>query len=132
MTERLFRLQPWIVRMLIPSGHLGSYRLVRHWRVSYVGRSDRCLRRRLVAHAYRGEADFFGFDVHPDSLRAYTAECALFHATPSTLSNSVHPAVPANTKPSCPYCPETIALTQRLRLNLGTPRTRYSSHHPTT
>jgi hypothetical protein len=104
LTRRLYRLQPWMVRALIPARCMGSYVLYDRATPLYVGRSDTCLQRRLLRHAYRRRAPYFTFDIHQSEMHAYTVECAIFHALRPQLSNLIHPAVPDDTAAHCPFC----------------------------
>lgn len=55
--RRLYRLSPWLIRALIPVGYIGTYKLFRLGETEpiYVGRSDTCLRNRLLRHAQANE-----------------------------------------------------------------------------
>lgn len=112
---RPLRLAPWLVRAVIPLGCRGTYALRRDRRVMYVGRSDD-LRRRLIEHALSGRADYFTFDIHSTSVQAYEVESALFHILFGAVANQIHPAAPALSGVSCPFCQSTAiaALTQRV------------------
>lgn len=102
--HRLFKLEPWLVRALIPPGKVGTYLLYRSGRPIYTGRSDEDLRNRLVTHAQTKRADYFGFTTYPDADRAFDMECALFHALRHTSTNLIHPASPKGSQRSCIIC----------------------------
>jgi len=115
-TERLYRLRPWLIRGLIPEGHPGSYVLFRGGSPVYTGRSDECLRRRLLAHAYSRRGQFFAFEVHGRAIDAFTRECALYHAFPTgLLENQIHPATPIGERAICPFCEDTVRRTRIAR-----------------
>ncbi len=119
--ERLYRLRPWLVRILLPPAVTGTYLLVTD-EVHYVGRSDTDLRRRLLAHAADGHSDYFAYDVHADARRAYEAECAAYHALKGETRNLIHPAAPAGHHVPCPFCKASVSAAQELRATLATSR----------
>lgn len=102
--HRLFRLEPWMVRALIPSGKAGTYLLYRSGRPIYAGRSDEDLRNRLVTHAQTKRADYFGYATYPDAERAFDMECALFHTLGHKTTNLIHPASPKGSQRACFIC----------------------------
>lgn len=102
--QRLFRLEPWLVRALIPSGKAGTYLLYRFGKPIYTGRSDQDLRNRLVTHAQMRRADYFGFMTYPDAERAFDMECALFHTLRPMTTNLIHPASPKGSQRHCFIC----------------------------
>lgn len=112
---RPLRLVPWLVRAILPAGHIGTYVLHRGGRVAYVGRSDD-LRRRLIVHAEADRADFFTYDLHATPVQAYEVESALFHILLGQISNQIHPAAPRHSGARCPFCRATglAALTERI------------------
>lgn len=119
--ERLYRLRPWLVRIMLPPEVTGSYLLVAE-DVRYVGRSDTDLRRRLLAHAAEGRGDYFAYTVHADARRAYEAECAAYHALKGTTGNLIHPAAPSGQYVPCPFCKASVTAARKLRATLATPR----------
>lgn len=77
------------------------------FRPTYVGRSDVCVRTRLVSHAHAGRCDYFIVQYAADRHRAFLLECQFWHAylqEATTLTNQVHPASPSGTALVCPYC----------------------------
>jgi hypothetical protein len=102
--SRSLRLRPWLVRALIPAGYIGTYQLYSGGFVTYVGRSDTDLRRRLTQHADAKRAEFFIYDIHYTAEQAFTVECSLFHNTYRLTSNKIHPATPAGAALSCIFC----------------------------
>jgi hypothetical protein len=122
--HRMYRLTPWLVRALVPAQRVGSYLLYSPAEPSYVGRSDVCLRRRLLRHAYDRRAEYFAFDTHWSQVHAYTMECAVFHALRPQLSNLIHPDAPNHLEIHCPFCRDQWAL-PRLSRPLGHPTERF-------
>lgn len=102
--HRLFKLEPWLVRALVPPRKAGAYLLYIGGQPIYTGRSDEDLRNRLQAHAFAQRADYFGFGLYPDAARAYDMECALFHALCPLSGNLIHPASPKTSGRSCVIC----------------------------
>lgn len=102
--HRVFKLDPWLVRALIPRGRPGTYLLYRMGRPVYAGRSDLDLQHRLITHARAGRGDYFGFNTYPDPARAFDMECALFHALKPITSNVIHPASPGHSGRKCFIC----------------------------
>ena len=75
--------------------------------VGYVGRSDRCVRERLVAHELLGEFDAFTVRYADDAPNAFVLECAFWHELHDAglpMLNRVHPATPRHSGLTCPYC----------------------------
>jgi hypothetical protein len=85
-----------VVRRIVPAGAPGVYVLIRRGgqRLSpvYVGRSDRCLRSRLLRHPYR-EPEYFAFAVCRSPLVAYLAERRAYWWLRPVL-NEAFPALP--------------------------------------
>lgn len=93
-----------MVRTLIPPGLPGHYVLFDARRIRYAGRSDSCVRTRVLRHAYRRRAVFFQYDVHTCVSNAWMAECGYFHAFRDDLDNLIHPAAPTAGLMRCPFC----------------------------
>lgn len=104
VTTRRYALRPAMVRTLVPPNLPGHYVLFGADGVWYVGRSDTCLRRRLLRHAYRRRALYFQFDVHTCVVNAWIAECSYFHAFRDRLDNVIHPGPPVLSDLRCPFC----------------------------
>ncbi|MGW2933544.1 GIY-YIG nuclease family protein [Streptomyces sp. NPDC001156] len=102
---------------MIPDQLIGTYVLFRNGTEYYIGRSDTCLRRRLLAHCTTARADYFTYDVHPTPELAFAMECSLFHGYRHHLANVLHPDRPDHQNPKCPFCLDSLAstLTGRLR-----------------
>lgn len=105
---RLYRLKPWFIRALIPSGLIGTYVLYVNdslgYRPVYTGRSDTDLRRRLINHPLMGHATHFDYDVFNSPEKAFIVECAKYHISTDIYLNQIHPATPANSNIKCPFC----------------------------
>lgn len=105
--QRLYRLTPQRVRDVVAPGLIGNYTLFSEQPCvapTYIGRSDTCLRRRLVGHARRGNASFFTFSVQLTPVQAFVVECAAYHARDVTVTNRSHPASPNFSRQVCPFC----------------------------
>lgn len=111
--RRLYRLDEWLIRALIPEHRIGTYLLYAGSKPVYAGRSDRNLRRRLIAHASWSCADHFGFEVYADADRAYDMECGLYHVLHYRMTNAIHPAAPAGSRRPCLICSHEQALADR-------------------
>ncbi|MFJ2805389.1 GIY-YIG nuclease family protein [Kitasatospora sp. NPDC087271] len=120
---RSFRLAPWVVRALIPNGYIGAYVLYRHGAPHYIGRSDTCVRRRLLQHCASVRGEYFTYDVHTSADQAFTAECSLYHVLRPHLTNVLHPDRPNYSQAKCPFCPATLLAVRQQRLSIPAPRT---------
>jgi len=120
ISHRIYRLEPWLVRALIPADQVGSYILYRASAPIYVGRSDTDLRRRLLQHAAAGTGEYFRYDVHPSPSHAFWAECSLYHAIDGPLTNHIHPDAPDYLDIECAFCSTNLhdVLDNRLVANL--------------
>lgn len=77
----------------------------------YVGRSDRSLRYRLLAHARTALYDWFRAIPASTTYHAFRMECQGWHLLRrSGLDNVIHPAAPSLTPVRCPYCDFSDAL----------------------
>lgn len=75
------------------------------FKVGYVGRSDRCLRTRLISHNHLYNYDYFIFKYTRNIKDAYLHECQYWHVSQDNhLANVIHPASPKNSGLKCPYC----------------------------
>lgn len=119
--RRLYRLSPWLIRALIPPCCVGAYQLFQIQQafveLMYIGRSDTCLRQRLIYHAYQKKAVFFDFDVVLSPEKAFLVESALFHTARSQLTNVIHPARPRWSTLQCPFCWKSLESAQQNRMN---------------
>lgn len=98
-----FRLDPPTIRALIPPHTCGAYILLDGETPIYVGRSDACLRTRLATHNHRGSATHVLWEIARTPKSAYLLEAYWFHRQDFHL-NQIHPACPAGTFATCPFC----------------------------
>jgi hypothetical protein len=117
MTSRRYALKPWLIRALIPAHVIGAYVLWSPEAPVYVGRSDTCLRRRLLEHSQNWPHSYFTYDVAFSTHDAYSMECSLFHALDRT-ANIAHPQRPQSGQPSCPFCFGAVRAARDGRLEL--------------
>jgi len=117
--KRLYRLSPWLIRVLIPEAYIGTYSLFKHEKAEliYVGRSDTCLQKRLLQHAYVGRADYFRYNIQWTPEKAFIAECSAYHVSISGTENLIHPARPKGVFLQCPFCLSTFNQVRRNRLS---------------
>lgn len=102
--QMAFRFTSGVVRAMLPLNHAGVYALLQKGQPVYIGRSDRCLRRRLSTHGYLGVASHVVWEVAASACRAFHLECFWFHHYQYRLLNVLHPARPAGTTLVCPFC----------------------------
>lgn len=113
-TRFSFPLTRRYVSSSLPAGVPGCYLLLdRDGRPLYVGRSDECLRQRLLGHplSLRRRASHFTAAVTDTPRGAYLLECYWWHRYRRDgvgLINRIHPASQANT--ICPFCASTAAV----------------------
>lgn len=73
----------------------------------YVGRSDTCLRRRLLTHNHFGDYPYYIFVYEESPKLAFFDECKWWHDCQISgieLDNKIHPDSPDGENLSCPYC----------------------------
>ena len=103
--KRAYKLDLATICKLVPEGKPGTYflgeKLDDRFYVLYVGRSDACLRTRLLQHANAGIFNFFRFRMSRSTTGAFKKECYAFHSY-KELKNKVHPA--NNGTCNCPIC----------------------------
>lgn len=100
------RFTPDVVGAHLPPGVTGSYLLYHGVTPLYVGRSDTCLRRRLMEHPLRRIASHVAWEPTTSVDRAFLIEAFWFHELevgPYHL-NLIHPARPSTSHRVCPYC----------------------------
>lgn len=128
MISRRYLLTPWLIRAMIPEGTIGTYTLWSADAPIYIGRSDTCLRRRLLEHAaVRADDVRFTFDVSRSIQDAFAMECSLFHALGDVTSNIDHPPRARRTDPACPFCQSTFTAVISNRLSSATLTTEGSN-----
>ena len=99
------------IQRFVPAKRAGAYALGvlsgSKFVVGYVGRSDACLRHRLLWHELLGEFDVFLVRTANDPAEAFQFECAFWHRftdVDETILNRIHPASPPRARLMCPYC----------------------------
>ena len=87
-------LWPSLIRGTVPRGALGAYCIYRGRVPVYVGRSDRCVRARLLAHAASRRGTHFVWEVAPTARAAFVLESLWYHRLldRKEATNLVHPA----------------------------------------
>lgn len=110
---------PRVVSTMVPPGFVGVYLLLKDRRPVYVGRSDHCVRSRLLAHPLLQVATHFVWEPCRDPTAAYHLEAFWFHRLLDTSKprNLVHPARPEGSLKRCPFCDDgdECALVQALQ-----------------
>jgi len=90
---------------MVPNGKPGIYYLgevqENKFFVLYVGRSDTCLKTRLLQHVKKGIYHFFRFRMCRTKKSAFKNECYMYH-TYNDAHNKIHPA--HNGECDCPVC----------------------------
>jgi hypothetical protein len=119
VTNRRYRLRPWLIRALIPEGVIGTYVLWSPTAPVYVGRSDTSLRRRLLEHSRSWPDIYFTYGVAISMEAAYSMECSLFHALGEHTSNIYHPQRVAIDHARCGFCIDSINQIREARLSLA-------------
>ena len=103
--KRAYKLDKANIQNMVPESKPGTYSLGEvldnKFYVLYVGRSDSCLKTRLLQHAQSGEFNFFRFRVSRTKKNAYKKECIAFHVH-NGAKNKIHPA--HNGSCNCPIC----------------------------
>lgn len=117
MPGRQYLLTPWLIRAMLPTDTIGTYTLWSGATPVYIGRSDTCLRRRLLEHSTRRPyGTRFTFDVSRTPQDAFAMECSLFHALGDTTSNIEHPPRANRADPACPFCRGSLTAIRNNRL----------------
>ncbi|MBD8522362.1 hypothetical protein [Lysinibacillus fusiformis] len=106
ITPHLFL--PEVIRNVVQTDRPGVYVLGNDkngFQNGYVGRSDTCLRRRLLTHNYLYEYEYFIFIYTKTPQQAFWLESQWWHnCQESGISNFIHPASPSGSGLECPYC----------------------------
>lgn len=101
------RLEARVIDACVPRACVGVYSLYDHkddqLAITYVGRSDTDLARRLHQHARAGAADRFTFQVTRSRRSAFYLEARDWHRYHGLL-NRIHPRAPKRLPYTCPYC----------------------------
>ena len=119
--RRLYRLFPWLIRTLIPIDYIGTYSLYKFKGKEpiYIGRSDTCLRNRLLSHAHTKRADYFDYDIQWTVAKCFVAECSTYHALLGQIDNLIHPRTPNGLDIKCPFCRSTFDQIRNNRLTIS-------------
>lgn len=104
------------VLAVVKKGHSGAYILgnissSNAFVPKYVGRSDKCLRTRLLTHNHYYDYDCFIFRYESTPKLAFYDECKWWHdylGMGINLDNAIHPDFPNGDPMPCPYCGLTI------------------------
>lgn len=98
--------QPQWIRPFIPAGIVGVYMLLAGDEPIYIGRSDTCLRTRLVGHEHLDAASHLVWKTCGSPRHAYHLESYWYDRLQagSGLLNRVHPARPSGSEEPCPFC----------------------------
>ncbi|MDU2106215.1 hypothetical protein [Clostridium sp.] len=71
----------------------------------YVGRSDTCIRTRLLTHNYLYKYEYFIFRYVDNPKEAYYYESKWWHDCANMgINNKIHPDAPSGSRLVCPYC----------------------------
>jgi hypothetical protein len=121
-----FRADRRTLARLIPPHTIGTYLLLRGGSPIYIGRSDCCLRSRLVSHERLGSAEHVVWEIYTSAMAAFYSEAAWFHrlVTSKYCLNQIHPAAPLGGAATCPLCEPGAAealehALRRRRVELG-------------
>ncbi len=101
-----FLARPDVLHSLLPPNAIGTYLLLRNLHPIYVGRSDHCLRTRLLGHELLPLATHVVWELSRSAQRAFHLEAAWFHQLHgnSECLNRIHPARPCGDRFGCPFC----------------------------
>ena len=83
---------------------LGEYTDDGQYFVRYIGRSDKCLRKRLTDHVSVGKYVIFSFSVAHSIREGFDIECREYHLLKDQLDNIIHPDAPRHLPYRCQYC----------------------------
>lgn len=99
---------PEVIRKSVIPNRTGVYLLgndVDGFEVRYVGRSDNCVKTRLLSHNHIYKYDYFVLLYAGSEVEAFWMECQYWHVFhKSHISNKIHPASPPKKQLECPYC----------------------------
>jgi hypothetical protein len=107
MSVRQYRLEPWLIRALIPKTCRGTYVLWSPAGPVYVGR-DPDLRSRLLEHAGRWPAIFFTYDVTIALDDDEAIEQLRLEQLADHLAITGRPFTPSTHEPGCPFCADGV------------------------
>tara|TARA_Y100000310_G_C20188820_1_gene581565 strand:+ start:195 stop:563 length:369 start_codon:yes stop_codon:yes gene_type:complete len=105
--KKYYVLRPEIIRKEVKKNCPGVYTLGKFdknkFYVKYVGRSETCLRRRLLEHARKSFSKFFNFRQYSDKNSAIRNEVVEFF-TYSDIDNKIKPSSKAGMIPGLKNC----------------------------
>ncbi|MBU0460320.1 MAG: hypothetical protein KJ771_05950 [Nanoarchaeota archaeon] len=105
--KKYYVLRPEIIRKEVKKNHPGVYTLGKfekdEFYVKYVGRSETCLRRRLLEHAKKSVSKFFNFKQFSDKNSAIRNEMVDFF-TYNGLDNKIRPSLREGILPGIESC----------------------------
>lgn len=111
MCRQVHLFSPETIRRVVSPDKCGVYALGDmedgEFQVKYVGRSDSCLRTRLLTHNHMYEFTYFYFLYMDSPAAAYRFESRWWHACVDfgvPVINKIHPDSPSNAFLTCPYC----------------------------
>ena len=120
----VFLFLPEMIRELVDEKKAGVYALGEvvddKFFVGYVGRSDTCLRTRLLSHNYLYDFSYFYFQYAGTPAGAFVKEAGLWHACVDygmSIRNRIHPDSPVNAHLKCPYCQSAKIIKHSLERN---------------
>ncbi len=100
-----------LIQTIVPKRVFGAYRIYWSGLATYVGRSDRCIRARLLAHAASRLGTHFTWQRTMNERGAIALKSLWYHQLVETgyVLNLVHPARSlAKSGTSCPICEEAF------------------------
>lgn len=108
----IYELKKNSIEELIEAKEVGNYWLYRTNEIGesvirYVGRSDKCLLKRLNQHAGLEIYEEFSFVISkrfPKVRNAYDIECREYHLLKDQLDNKIHPDAPRHLPYTCKFC----------------------------
>jgi hypothetical protein len=72
--------------------------------IRYVGRSDSCVKTRLMQHIETDKFTHFSFKSTKTIYEAFRLECMEWHLRADHTYNKIHPDSPRHLPYVCPYC----------------------------
>ena len=102
--------KPKLIRNVVEKDRPGVYVLGNDengFKPKYVGRSDYCIRNRLLTHNHLYDYDYFMFKYVDNQRDAFYLEAKWWHDCINNgveLDNMIHPDAPSGTFWTCPYC----------------------------
>lgn len=111
MSTTPFRMTPDVIRSVVQEHRMGAYVLGDdidgRFIFQYVGRSDHCIRTRLLTHSLLYHCPYFIFLYTSTLKEAFELEAKWWHDCRNGgihLLNVIHPDSPSGERYICPYC----------------------------